>query len=211
MAHDPHWSSQAPSSSAPVALTAVFESLGRVLIGLDREFRIVHVSGGIGKVLGVESGGSLLGRSVASLLGEESFGSGGLLRDALERGERRDGWRISVVPADGSTRLVSCSVAPYRDDVQATREGQIAFVVLLQPAEELVAAAQWMARLSPGRMPDVTDPARRPAEVLRAALEQHRWQREATARALGISRTTLWRKMREAGMLDDPAPVPREP
>jgi transcriptional regulator of acetoin/glycerol metabolism len=40
-----------------------------------------------------------------------------------------------------------------------------------------------------------------PAEeqVLRA-LETHRWRRVEAARALGISRATLWRRMREAGL-----------
>ncbi len=32
--------------------------------------------------------------------------------------------------------------------------------------------------------------------TLRAALETHRWSRRATAKALGMSRSTLWRKMR---------------
>jgi transcriptional regulator with PAS, ATPase and Fis domain len=39
------------------------------------------------------------------------------------------------------------------------------------------------------------------AERLRAALETHRWRREDTARALGISRATLWRRMRDYGLL----------
>jgi len=38
------------------------------------------------------------------------------------------------------------------------------------------------------------------ATSIRTALESHHWNREATAAALGISRTTLWRKMRELGV-----------
>lgn len=36
---------------------------------------------------------------------------------------------------------------------------------------------------------------------LRTALDSHHWRRAETAAALGISRTTLWRKMRELGLL----------
>jgi transcriptional regulator with GAF, ATPase, and Fis domain len=35
---------------------------------------------------------------------------------------------------------------------------------------------------------------------LRAALDLNRWNREATARALGVSRSTLWRRMRAASL-----------
>jgi transcriptional regulator of acetoin/glycerol metabolism len=41
----------------------------------------------------------------------------------------------------------------------------------------------------------------REVEELREALEAHRWRRDEAARALGISRTTLWRRMREAGLM----------
>jgi DNA-binding NtrC family response regulator len=38
------------------------------------------------------------------------------------------------------------------------------------------------------------------AAALRAALDQHRWSRADTARALGMSRSTLWRRMRALGL-----------
>jgi len=47
-------------------------------------------------------------------------------------------------------------------------------------------------------------PATPPSPVddleLKAALEQNRWNRVATARALGVSRSTLWRRMRAAAL-----------
>ncbi len=52
-------------------------------------------------------------------------------------------------------------------------------------------------RLSSARgLAAATDEAGR----LRVALDENRWSREATARALGISRATLWRRMRRLGM-----------
>jgi DNA-binding NtrC family response regulator len=39
-----------------------------------------------------------------------------------------------------------------------------------------------------------------PDATLRAALEAHRWNRAETARALGVSRSTLWRRMRALGL-----------
>jgi len=37
-------------------------------------------------------------------------------------------------------------------------------------------------------------------ELLRETLEANRWNRARTAEALGISRTTLWRRMRAQGL-----------
>ena len=40
------------------------------------------------------------------------------------------------------------------------------------------------------------------ARILRA-LEEHRWNRQRAATALGISRVTLWRRMGRHGIRDD--------
>jgi transcriptional regulator of acetoin/glycerol metabolism len=37
-------------------------------------------------------------------------------------------------------------------------------------------------------------------ERIRSVLDAHRWNRALTAKALGMSRTTLWRRMRELGL-----------
>jgi PAS domain S-box-containing protein len=62
---------------------------------------------------------------------------------------------------------------------------------------------KWMSRRFAG---DMSRPSNRhPAvdkerEALLQALEQNRWQRTQTARALNINRTTLWRRMRRYGL-----------
>jgi transcriptional regulator with GAF, ATPase, and Fis domain len=48
--------------------------------------------------------------------------------------------------------------------------------------------------------PGAESAASQGAERLRAVLEEHRWRRSEAARALGVSRTTLWRMIREAGI-----------
>jgi DNA-binding NtrC family response regulator len=66
---------------------------------------------------------------------------------------------------------------------------------------------------SPAPHPKPTAPDRPPnrpptrgldseAQALRTTLDAHQWRRDATARALGLSRTTLWRKMREHHLLE---------
>jgi len=62
-------------------------------------------------------------------------------------------------------------------------------------------AATTPTRPGPRRAPPATPPASAEQQALLTALEAHAWNRSAAARALGISRSTLWRRMREAGLV----------
>src|SRR5437870_2017209 len=114
------------STAALIAVSAVMESFGRSLICLDRDFRIVHTSGTP----------VMDGRPVAELLGSELFALDGALRHVLERGERREGWRASMALPDGTTRLVSCSAAPFKPDSHGICDPRVAYVIIVRPAEE---------------------------------------------------------------------------
>jgi transcriptional regulator with GAF, ATPase, and Fis domain len=63
------------------------------------------------------------------------------------------------------------------------------------PSGTVVEEPPAAARIRPAPIPHVTED-----RELREALEQNRWNRVATARALGVSRSTLWRRMRAAAL-----------
>jgi transcriptional regulator with PAS, ATPase and Fis domain len=122
--------------AAMTAVSAVLDSFHRVLICLDAEFRVAHASPALAQLIGNKAASDLQGRPVQTLLGEELFGAGGALRDVLEKGELREGWRASVTTADGSTRLVSCSAAPFKRDPGGICDPNVAYVIFIRPAED---------------------------------------------------------------------------
>ena len=68
--------------------------------------------------------------------------------------------------------------------------------VFVKTASEAPPIALSARPIQPFRMPDDDE-----ARVIREALETHRWNRTETAKALGIGRNTLWRKMKKYGLL----------
>ena len=91
-------------------VTALLDALGRALVCFDERFRIVHLSASLDALLGEGSTTRLLGQPIESLLGNDLMGPGALLRDALARGQTREGWRAIVDP-HGRQLVMSVSVA----------------------------------------------------------------------------------------------------
>lgn len=124
-----------PIATALVAVSAVFGSIGRALICLDRDFRVVHASALLRPIIGTDPD-SLIGRDAAEVLGEDLFGPEGNLRELLGKGEVREGWRATVHTDDGGTRAVSITAAPFIPDEMGVCDERVKFIVVIRPTEE---------------------------------------------------------------------------
>ncbi len=124
-----------PAAAALDAASAVFASLGRVLVAIDRTFTILYASDYLDDVLGAGSSSAVAGMRAEELFGIELMGPGGSIRTALESGERREGWRAALQASDGTARLVALSATPFRP-AQPIGDPRIAYVVVMRPAEE---------------------------------------------------------------------------
>jgi transcriptional regulator with GAF, ATPase, and Fis domain len=71
---------------------------------------------------------------------------------------------------------------------------------VLSPAPRLPSPGAAEPTPVPRRLEVVADGPDDDRLLLQHALEAHRWNRLETARALGVSRSTLWRRMRTAGL-----------
>jgi DNA-binding NtrC family response regulator len=116
-------------------VSAVFTSLGRHLLCLDENFRVLHASPSMRELLGGETYGPLEGRPVADLLGKDLFGQDAPLRDALLSGERREGWRALLHTAQG-IRPLAITAAPLSAEAGAACDPRARYLVMILPAEE---------------------------------------------------------------------------
>ena len=134
---EPHDAAEgAPAAGAMSAVHTVFESLGRALVCLGRDFRVVHASDGLDGILGPGAAAAAVGVEAERLLGAELFGSGASLRKALEAGERREGWGATVAVGDRAPRLVSLTASPLVRPPDSACDDRVAYLVVLRPPAE---------------------------------------------------------------------------
>jgi DNA-binding NtrC family response regulator len=121
--------------AAWMAVSAAFAALGRVFICADEGFRVVHASYHLDEMLGRRAAHLLERKPLEEVFGGDLFGPAGTLRVALQRGERREGWRAHLT-AGGEPHLVSLTAAPLPTPRPPACDPAVAYVVVLRPADQ---------------------------------------------------------------------------
>jgi DNA-binding NtrC family response regulator len=124
------------SDAAWQGVSAAFAALGRVFICLDDRYELIHASSTLDDILGSGSAIRAEGRPIEDLLGADLFGGSGLLRAALEAGERREGWRAELRLDGSEPHIVSVSVAPFPRHLFVACDPRVRAVVVVRPADE---------------------------------------------------------------------------
>jgi len=139
------------------ALESAFAALGRVLLLLDAEFRVVRATATLDAWVCPGACQKIPGRSIEDLLGSHLFGADEALRVSLEQGAREEGRRAFVQCENGTARLASVTAAPVPAEAAVWAKGA-RYLLVLRPAEddELIlegaAAAQGLVARAPAML-----------------------------------------------------------
>lgn len=152
------------------AVSAAFESLGKIVAFLDENMNVVDACPAF---RGVAGSPDIEGRPISHFVDIAP------LTDCIRAGKRCEA-RCELLFGSIGSAMVSAAPLP-----EGAFEPHTRYVLSFQLPDE-----DFGSDLTPEE-----------ADRIRRALEENRWRRTATARALGISRATLWRRMRDFGLL----------
>ena len=128
--------SLAPMTSQFVStVSAIFACLGRALVCLNHDFRIVHASESLDGLTIEGAAQAVMGKSIEELMGTDLFGEGGSLRKALEAGERREGWGATIRVGDEPPKLMSITAAPVGAIDSPLCDPMVAYLLVIRSAE----------------------------------------------------------------------------
>jgi len=125
-------------------LETVFEALGRALIVLDADFRILRASHTLDDIAGVALVAGTIGKPIEELVGAKLFGPTDTLREALQEGRREEGRRAVLRCGAASARLVSLTAAVVPRHVSNHCDPRARYLVVVRPAEDDDALLQSM-------------------------------------------------------------------
>ncbi|MBK7367820.1 MAG: sigma 54-interacting transcriptional regulator [Candidatus Eisenbacteria bacterium] len=115
------------------AVSGIFECMGRALICLDVEFRVVHVSDGLDAIAGPGASRVAEDLHAEQVLGEDLFGPQGVLRRALLAGERREGWGATLTLPGRAPVLLSVSAASVASMLSPLCDPRVVYMVVVRP------------------------------------------------------------------------------
>nr|HRC87708.1 PAS domain-containing protein [Thermoanaerobaculia bacterium] len=138
------------SSGLLAAVSVIFRALGRGVLCLDGNLRVLHASEGVDQRLSPEALARVAGMPVAEVLGDELFGPGGPLLRALEEGQRREGWGTTLRIPGEEPKPVSVTVAPIDSAAVPGCDPRVSYLVVVRPAEEGEAESGPATRLFSG-------------------------------------------------------------
>lgn len=182
----------------------VIDSIADGIFTVDRQLIIRSVSPRFERLIGVPARDAV-GRDCRDLLRGSKGDTDCPLRWTLNRGAIVEHCREMVRRTDGSAVPISVTTA-FLHDAHGGIDGLIGVVRDESELERLRCEVneRFTTHDLVGRRGAMqTEPASAstPADALRRVLEKHRWNASRAAVALGISRTTLWRRMRQHGLL----------
>jgi transcriptional regulator with PAS, ATPase and Fis domain len=123
-------------------LETVFEALGRALIVLNEDFRIIRVSQTVDEITFKGAAAEAIGKPIEELVGAKLFGPSDSLRDSLTKGRREEGRRAFLRCGEGSARLVSLTAAVIPRHVSNHCDPRAYYLIVLRPAEDDVSFLQ---------------------------------------------------------------------
>ncbi len=193
----------------------VLDSLNEPVFAVDRSRRITSFNRAAERLLGV-SRQRVLGRCCDEVFAADRCQDGCPLRATLASGEPRQDERVVVKDCwarelevcvttnllrdergrpVGAVELLRSHCPPpvIEDERGSADDGPPSRFRAMRPSTRAIMQAERV--VGPEALEDPE--ARRLAELLQA----HGWRRSETASALGISRSTLWRRMKEFGFI----------
>jgi transcriptional regulator with PAS, ATPase and Fis domain len=196
---EPTFRIQPPVSHLSCALDAVAEG---VLI-INRDFIVTYCNRAAERITGVKRAAAV-GRRCADVMRSSICGKPGEcpVAAAMESGAtcRRDAVQLDH---DRAAQTVSIGAHALCDDAGRTIGGVETLRVLVGSSRKSAEFPVACAAPDAENGFSLLDASER--QTIEAVLRRHAWNKSTAAQELGISRTTLWRKMRRLGIKSRPS------
>jgi PAS domain S-box-containing protein len=209
--------------------TRILNNLADGILAIDLDWRIVALNAAAERLTGY-SRGEAIGKHCYDLLRTTRCGDACPVRIAIQAEAPQRNVLVSARHRHGQRCWLCISASPVLDDqgsviggLEILREAACIHSTccetehevdgagacehaerarIIREAEGGHARPSHRAILSAELRPEDPEGRTAEAEKLMGLLQAHGWNRQKTAESLGISRSTLWRRMKEFGLID---------